>query len=456
MQLVPKTVKGHRYWYLVQKGRKNGVVTNIKTIYIGSADRLSQMLSEAGEASFPAAFDSWEVGASAALCSEIRALGLVEIIDSVCGARRSDATLSYGQLFAALALQRAIAPLRLRSQDQLRSWYEHCGVRDMLPLDPAGLDPRRVDEALGLLRASDLDRVETELVATVIRKYGVVRDVLAFDTSNFDSYTRSANPSRLLRRGHAKSKRTNLRVLGLGLLVTADDEGLPLLWFVYPGNQPDVRSFRSFLGRLKRCQHRLGLGTRSTLVCDGGNICKDVVARIDAEPTLHLIARLPTGHAPEADQLRTDALLPVEGFGDEVRAKMLTTAVYGKLRTVVAVYSASMHASQLPGLKRDIRKANDDLQGLVQRLERQAQGKARGKPLTIATARSRVDKLLERQHMAELFRVDIGGTDAQPTLSFRFDDAAWEWLETYRLGRTVVITDRADWPVEKIVQWSPP
>ena len=51
-------VTGHCYWYLVQKGRKNGVVTNIKTIYIGSADRLSQMLSEAGESSFPAVFDS--------------------------------------------------------------------------------------------------------------------------------------------------------------------------------------------------------------------------------------------------------------------------------------------------------------------------------------------------------------------------------------------------------------
>jgi transposase len=452
MQLVRKTVKGYSYWYLVQKGRKDGVVTNVKTIYLGTADRLAAMLAESGETQFPASFDSWEVGASAALCSELRELDVLRIIDEACPARRADATLSYGQLLAVIALQRAIAPRPLRSLEHLRQWYEGCGARELLPMDPAGLDARRVHEALELLRAPDLERLETDLVAAVVRKYQVSRDVLAFDTSNFDSYTRSANPSRLLKRGHAKSKRTNLRVLGLGMLVTADDDGLPLLWFVYPGNHPDVRSFRSFLSRLKRRQRQLGVDTRSTVVCDGGNICKATVERIDADPNLHLVARLPTGHAPEADQLRTDELLPVAGcFGNAVRAKLLKTTVYGKVRTVVAVYSASMHASQVPGLKRDLRKATGDLQALVERLERQAAGKARGKPLTISGVRTRADKLLERQYMADLFHLDIGGTDARPTLGFRFDTDAWERLEAYRLGRTAVITDQDDWTVERIV-----
>jgi transposase len=451
MQLIAKTVKGNRYWYLVQKGRRGGVVTNVKTIYLGSADRLAGILTEAGEAAFPISFSSWEVGASAALIAEARILDLVGLIDQACPNRRSDAKLSFGQLITILAIQRAIAPVHLRSQEKLRTWYESCGIRDLLPLDPSGLDPRRVDEALGLLRACDLDRLETALVATVLRENEVSRDVLAFDTSNFDSYTRSANPSQLLKRGHAKSKRTNLRVLGLGLLVTADDEGLPLLWFVYPGNQPDTKSFRSFLSRLKRNQKRLGMDTRSTVVCDGGNICQETVERVEGDPSLHLVARLPTGHAPQADQLCTDDLQPVDGFDGMVKAKMLQTPVYGKMRTTVAVYSASMHASQLPGLQRDIKKAACDLQALEQRLIRQSEGKTRGKPLSLASAQVRAEKALARQHMADLYKVDIGGTDARPMLSFRFDEAVWHRIETHRLGRTVVITDRSDWPIEKIV-----
>lgn len=451
MQIIRKLVKGHSYWYLVQKGRKNGVVTNIKTVYLGTADRLAATLSEATRDSFPLSQHSWEVGASAALGFELQQLDLVQLVDKVCGARRRDATLSYGQLFAALALQRGVAPCGLRSLEKLREWYEGCGAKDVVPMDPAGLDARRVHEALALLRAEDLDRIETELVATVVRTCHVSREVLAFDTSNFDSYTQSSNPSRLLKRGYAKSKRANLRVLGLGLLVTIDD-GLPLMWFVYPGNHPDVRSFRSFLSRLKRRQRRLGVDTRSTVVCDGGNICKDTIERIDADPSLHLVARLPTGHAPEADRLSTEELLPLgEPFDGSVRAKQLTTSVYGKDRTVVAVYSASMHASQMPGFKRDIRKATDDLQTLAQRLERQCQGKSRGKTLTVAATQARVNKVLERQHMAELFHVQVGGSDPHPTLSFHFDQDAWNHLQAYRLGRTVVITDRADWSTERIV-----
>jgi hypothetical protein len=171
MQLIRKTIKGNTYWYLVQKGRKNGTVTNVKTIYIGSADRLHSMLTESGNESFPASFENWEVGASAALSSEINALGLIKIIDDACPKRRADSTLSYGQLLTAIAMQRIIAPRALSSQDKLRAWYEGCGARDFLPMDSSGLDVRRVHEALGLLRAEDLERCEAAVVGTVVEKY---------------------------------------------------------------------------------------------------------------------------------------------------------------------------------------------------------------------------------------------------------------------------------------------
>ena len=52
MQLVAKRIKGHKYWYLVQKGRKHGVVTNVRTIYLGTADRVAQLLESQTEAEF--------------------------------------------------------------------------------------------------------------------------------------------------------------------------------------------------------------------------------------------------------------------------------------------------------------------------------------------------------------------------------------------------------------------
>ena len=53
--------------------------------------------------------------------------------------------------------------------------------------------------------------------------------------------------------------------------------------------------------------------------------------------------------------------------------------------------------------------------------------------------------------MAELYGFEIGGTDAKPTLSFSFNEAALHHLEEYRLGRTAIITDHSDWPITKLV-----
>jgi transposase len=451
MQLIAKTVKGHKYWYLVQKGRKNGVVTNIKTIYLGSADRLAERLSTEGAAHFPEAFESWEMGASAALWREATNLGLVSALDQACGNRRSDATLSYGHLLTLLAIHRAIAPRALKSTQQLSSWYQGCGMKQLLPLAVTGLDARRVDEALDRLHAADLDRAQQQIIGAMVQRYQVSLESLAFDGTNFDSYAQASNPSQLLKRGHAKSKRVHLRLLGLGLLVTAD-EGLPLLSFPYPGNRADVTSFQSFLRRLRQRRQTLALDAETTVVCDGGNISKEVVKLLEAA-AMHWVARLPPGHAPQADALSTEQLAVLEGRWDgQVRAKKLQTSVYGKQRTVVAVYSASMHQSQLPGLLRDRRKVEQDLEKLAARLERQRQGKGRGVALTVASTQRLVDKSLERQHMRELYDVKVGEADSCPTLTYQFQPLAWDRLERYRLGRTVTLTDHQDWDEGRIVE----
>jgi transposase len=453
MQLIRKRVKGQSYWYLVQKGRKNGTVTNVKTIYIGKPERIAQILQEVDTtaADFPKAFRSRELGASAALWAEAEKLSLVDLIDRACGPRRKDASVSYGELLVTAAIHQAIAPRALKSNEKLRTWYESAGLSEFLRLDSTGLDPRRVHEAVSQLRASDIEQMEQEIVDAMVRVHNVSLESLAFDATNFDSYAGSRNPSRLLKRGKAKSKRSNLRILGLGLLVTAED-GLPLLSFVYPGNQHDSRSYRSFLRRLRKRKKTLGLPSTATVVCDGGNISKKVVTEMEADG-LHYVARLPIGHCLEADSLRTSDLHPVKGkFGGKVRAKKLTAEVYGKERTVVATYSESMHKSQLPGLERDIRKVKDDLTKLQARLRRQRDGKHRGKSLTTADVRKQADKARERQHMADLFTVSIGGTNAKPTLRFWFKQQAWKDLEECRLGRTAVITTRNRWGLAQIIK----
>ena len=225
-----------------------------------------------------------------------------------------------------------------------------------------------------------------------------------------------------------------------------------MLSFPYPGNRADVTSFRSFLRRLRQRRQTLALDAETTVVCDGGNISKEVVKLLEAE-AMHWVARLPPGHAPQADALSTEQLPVLEGrWEGQVRAKKLQTSVYGKQRTVVAVYSASMHQSQLPGLLRDRRKVEQDLEKLAARIERQRQGKGRGPALTGASTQRLVDKSLERQHMRELYDVKVSDSDSCPTMTYQFQPQAWERLEQYRLGRTVTLTDHQDWDEGRIVE----
>lgn len=450
MQLVAKTVKGHKYWYLVEKGRKNGVVTNVRTIYLGPANRLADRLVSQGQTQFPVAFNSLEMGASAALFQEACALELVSLLDQACGPRRQDAALSYGQLLAVLAIQRAIAPRPLKSLQQAQDFYKSSGLSELLPLPVQGLDARRLDEALEQLRAEDLSRAEELIVQKMVTVHRLNLDSLCFDATNFDSYAQAQNHSRLLRRGHAKSKRMDLRLLGLGLLVTADF-GVPLLSFAYPGNVSDVTSFGSFLRRLKARKNALPLGAETTVVCDGGNISEQRVEQLEKEH-LHHVVRLPYGHAQAADALSTEELPELSGdFADEVRAKKLVTRVYGQPRTVVAVYSAAMHKSQLPGLARDLGKAMQELEQLAERLVTQQQGRHRGKPLTVQKTRWRVEKILSRQHLSDLFSVEVSGTEADVKMVYRFLPKAYEELAQHRLGRTVILTDHTDWEPAQIL-----
>ena len=53
-------------------------------------------------------------------------------------------------------------------------------------------------------------------------------------------FTGTANGKALVaQRGKAKQKRSDLRLVGLGLVVTRDG-GIPLTWHAYPGDRPDV------------------------------------------------------------------------------------------------------------------------------------------------------------------------------------------------------------------------
>lgn len=240
----------------------------------------------------------------------------------------------------------------------LQQAFKACALSELLPIADTSLDDRRLGEMLARITPKQVEAIESAVVERVIEHEGIDRHALAFDCTNFDSYVSAVNPSRLLKRGHGKSGK-QLRALGLGLLV-AEDGGIPLLSFSYPGNENDVTAFGRFLRSLgRRRRTGLSLPVDTTVAADGGNISKPILRRLERPGGrgIDYVLRLPARHAGALDRVATEALPALESLKG-VRAQKYNCAVYGQDRCVVDVPSARMHSRQLPGLLRDRRKAS--------------------------------------------------------------------------------------------------
>ena len=114
----------------------------------------------------------------------------------------------------------------------------------------SALDHRRFWDAMHALPLDALAGIEEKLAATVCARFGLDTSSVALDMTNFATFLDTGNAKApIAQRGKAQQKRTDLRLVGLGLVVTRDG-GIPLMSHAYPGNKPDVTQFPNMITTL--------------------------------------------------------------------------------------------------------------------------------------------------------------------------------------------------------------
>ena len=438
-------VRGNHYWRIVESYRDKHGHPRLRVLrHLGTADKLLQLLSQAPGR--PLCAEGRDFGATAALWDLARQLDLLRSIDAQAPKRKQGP--SVGEYLLLATLNRALAPT---SKRQLAAWYRNTILVRLLPLPPAALRSQRFWDHLHALDAAKLARIEEDLTRRLVEEWGVGLEALFYDTTNFDTFLSSENPAKLAQRGHAKSKRTDLRIVGLALLVSWDFH-IPLFSQVYEGNQNDAVTFSGVLDDLvARYQMFRGKCENITLVFDKGNNSAENFQELDNSPYHFIGSLVPSQHQDLLDiPLQKFHALDDPAFAG-VRAYRTEKEVFGRKRTIVITRSRALLRGQIRGIRQHLSKKLRALRDLQKRIARSHEPGWRGKPYTVASIQKNLDSIISGQYIQDFLWGQVTRKRGRLGMAFGTDDEAYRKLKERILGKRILFTDRTDLSDEQII-----
>jgi transposase len=442
--LVGKKQKGKTYYYLTESARVNGKPRIISQQYLGSAEEIAQRLSESGPGE-PDRSRHLAFGDLAAVWGVLDRLGVKEIIDEVVGSRRADAAASVGTYIALATLNRVVAPC---SKLALADWWATtAGDRVVGPLSPAALDHRRFWDAMDMVTPEQLIEIERRITEQMVETYEIDVSGLALDMTNFATFIDSSNDrAPIAQRGKAKQKRNDLRLVGLGLVVSVDG-GIPLVSHAYEGNRHDSTQFADVVGELVERFGSIGQGEEGlTVVFDAGQNSADNLELLEGGP-LHFIASMPPSDHLDLMAVPQSRYTVVDpGRFEGLSAFESTKVVFGHRRRIVVTFSQSFFDKQAAGFEQTLAKARRQLAAVAARLQRGGGRKSADK------VEAEIEEILGPRWLRRVISVTLYGTEpSELSLTWRSDARAKAALADELFGKRVIFTDRDEWSVADVV-----
>ncbi|MGH3237252.1 MAG: IS1634 family transposase [Streptosporangiaceae bacterium] len=449
--LYPKKVSGKTYWYLREMARVDGKPKMVSERYLGSAADIAAAMAGADAAALPERTRHLAFGDVAAAWGILGELGVAAVIDEVAGPRLPGQPLSTGTYLALAALGRLVAPC---SKAAFADWWKTTAGDRFARIPATALDHRRFWDAMRAVTLEQLGEISRKIAVKIVQSAGVDVSSVALDMTNFATFIDSGNEKApVAQRGKAKQERTDLRLVGLGLVVTRDG-GIPLTWHAYPGDKPDVTQFPAMidqlLGQYQAVTAASGVAAAAadmTVVFDAGQNSEANFAHFTATG-LSYIGSVPASDCPDLTALPASD----RGIVDKARFGELTAydtrrAVYGASRRAILTHSPELHAAQAAGFTgTTLAKAGKKLDELAATLARGKTRRGRDKvqaEIETITARPWVRRVITWQL--------TGGQPKDLRLAWSVDETARAALEEEIFGKHVLITGHDDWPVAEVI-----
>ena len=450
--------RGHTYWHIVESKRINGKPRAVPVYYLGKADDLLARLKGADALRI----SSSSHGAVAALWAQSQELGIAGIIDATLA--RTGRCLSGPGLTAAHPLQPPVKndgltvgqsltlacvgrACHATSKRGFSAWASTTSLGALAGVDVRRLTSQHFWDQMDQVPVESIAFIERDIVGRVLEKFELPVDTLLFDATNFFTYIASTNTHcHLPERGHNKQKRDDLRQVGVALLCSRVG-GIPLWHQTYGGSVADSKSFQDALPAVRQRLVALHREVTSlTIIFDKGNVSRTNQHLVDASK-MHYVTGLTVASQKELVKKANPLLAPVAlANGKEVLAYRERRKIWGAERTAIVLLSERLCEGQARGILQHVTSARKWLDGLAETLKRGKQKRDRARIL-----RDIEHRLRGRQRLSEVLSFELKGEDPTLTLSYEFDQAAFEALKRETLGRIVLITDRDDWSTGEII-----
>lgn len=452
--IIHKMKKGHLYYYYAESARVNGKPRIVKQKYLGRAENICDAIDSLKKCEDlqPKYSIIKDFGAVCALFELSKQLGVIDCIDKY--AHKRDQGLSVGQYILLTAINRALCPA---SKSKFAAWYDDTVLTKLIPVQKSFLSPQSFWNNMDLLSELAIKQFEDEFCTMIVKKYGLSTDCLIYDTTNFFTFVDTNSSSKLPQRGHCKSKRTDLKIVGLAMMVSPDFN-IPLFHETYAGNTTDPVEFGQIIDNLKKRMTQISAKPDMiTLVFDKGNNSLGNMEKIYDEQKkrgdFKVVGSLKFCEHKDLLAIPQNCFTVVPDYeGRGIKAFRCTRMVYNREMTVIISYNPELFKGQMQGINHNIEKSILDLKKLKERLVNRANGKiSKGKKPTVKSVKKNIKDILQREYMKHIFSTEVTAVNGVIDFEFSVSSEKLEYIKEKYLGKNLLFTDNNDWSTGKII-----
>lgn len=439
--------RGNKYWYIVESRRVNGKPRPVMLAYLGKANDLLKRLHGITD---KIKLKSYSHGAIAVLLKTAEELNVCSVINKhIESKRKGIAThpirnnLTAGATFLLAAIGRLCMPTSKRG---FYDWAKNTSLEYLLKTNLSKVDSQHFWDLMDALPVENIDAIEQELLKKVFETYDIDTNSLFFDTTNFFTYIHTTNEHcTIAKRGKNKQKRTDLRQVGLAMVV-AKESMVPLFHLTYEGNRHDSVVFSSVIHKLKERMTFFNMDIKNhTVVFDRGNNSKKNLNLIKTDGLHYVGALIPYQHKELVNEAFNN-LEKVEVAGNLLQFYRSKKNIWDEERTVITFISDGLKAGQIGWVYNLLDKAKKELIDLQNEINGKLLDKKDKEKLE-----QKITKIIQGKKIKELISWSLECNEGKHQFNYLVDQEKLEAIED-KFGVRILMTDRHDWSTEEIIK----